>query len=232
MWKQLLKLSVAWLCFGVLQAQASPIYLNIDNISVEVGEGTTAITSNNTFDSGATIDKVIDAQTATSTETHTQSSHIWYSGGGLELVFDFGQEYDLTTLHFWNYNGEDYDVDNIDFTFFDSSNNQVGTLSILPELGSTPAILAEDILLEAPLNVQSVIAFFTGTNNEVDFQNVGFTATLSTDRCIQNPDDETCVNNEQEPEPNIVVVPEPNSMFLISLGMLGIVLNRRKYKHQ
>tara|TARA_R110000787_G_scaffold207467_1_gene317498 strand:+ start:659 stop:1294 length:636 start_codon:yes stop_codon:yes gene_type:complete len=205
--------------FCAFQSNASPIYLNTDNISVQVGAGTTATTSNNTFNSGATIDKVIDAPTAASSEIHSQSTHIWFSGGGLELLFDFGQQYDLTTLHFWNYNGESFDVDNIDFTFFDDGNNQVGMLSILPDLGTTPNIFAQDIPLVAPLNVQFVTAFLTGSNDQVDFQNIGFTATLSTDRCIGNPNDPICVTNS---------VPEPSSIVLLGLGVLGVGLSRRK----
>ncbi|MAZ69458.1 PEP-CTERM sorting domain-containing protein [Porticoccus sp.] len=219
MWNSKFCLSLLFMSFCAFQSNASPIYLNTDNISVQVGAGTTATTSNNTFNSGATIDKVIDAPTAASSEIHSQSTHIWFSGGGLELLFDFGQQYDLTTLHFWNYNGESFDVDNIDFTFFDDGNNQVGMLSILPDLGTTPNIFAQDIPLVAPLNVQFVTAFLTGSNDQVDFQNIGFTATLSTDRCIGNPNDPICVTNS---------VPEPSSIVLLGLGVLGVGLSRRK----
>ena len=219
MWNSKFCLSLLFMSFCAFQSNASPIYLNTDNISVQVGAGTTATTSTNTFNSGATIDKVIDAPTAASSEIHSQSTHIWFSGGGLELLFDFGQQYDLTTLHFWNYNGESFDVDNIDFTFFDDGNNQVGMLSILPDLGTTPNIFAQDIPLVAPLNVQFVTAFLTGSNDQVDFQNIGFTATLSTDRCIGNPNDPICVTNS---------VPEPSSIVLLGLGGLGVGLSRRK----
>lgn len=81
-------------------AFAAPVYLNESLINVSVGPGTTATTSNNTFASGETINKVIDAPTADAEEIHSQQSHIWYSGGGLELLFDFKKEYDITTLHF------------------------------------------------------------------------------------------------------------------------------------
>ena len=125
--------------------KATPIYLNIDNITVEVGAGTTATTSNNTFANGNTIDKVIDAPTADALEFHNQNTHVWFTGGGLELIFDFQKQYDLSVLHFWNYTGESFDVDQIDFTFFDDSNTQVGALTVNPALGSSSGISAQDL---------------------------------------------------------------------------------------
>ena len=201
----------ARLCVG------APIYLNESNISVSVGAGTTATTSNNTFSGGATINKVIDAPSATALEFHNQSTHIWYSGGGLELLFDFGQQYDLTTLHFWNYTSENFDVDSIDFTFFDGGNSQVGMLSLEPALGSSPGISAQDIVLAAPLNVQFVTAFLSGTNGQIDFQNIGFTASLSTDRCEQNPQDPVCQST-----PPAAQVPEPSTLSLLALGLMAL----------
>ncbi|GAA3554777.1 PEP-CTERM sorting domain-containing protein [Marinobacter xestospongiae] len=166
-----------------MSALAAPIYLNESNISVSVGQGTSAGSFNNTFSNGNTIQKVIDAPNADAAEFHNQGTHIWFTadaiGGGLELLFDFGTEYDLNTLHFWNYTAESYDVDNISFSFFDSSNSAVGSLSVSPDLGSSPGIYAQDIALSAPLNVQYVTAFLTGSNRQVDFQNIGFTAELS-----------------------------------------------------
>lgn len=194
----------------VSAAAAAPIYLNESLISVSVGAGTTATTSNNTFDGGRTINKVIDAPSADAEEFHDQSTHIWFSGGGLELLFDFNQEFDISTLHFWNFTGEGFDVDNIDFTFFDSSTTQVGSLSIMPALGSSPGIKAQDIPLAAPLNVQFVTAFLTGSNGQVDFQNIGFTAEVST------------------PQPPSAV-PLPAGLPLLLSGLLGVgFLARRK----
>lgn len=153
-------------------------------ITLAVGSGTSPGSFNNTFNSGQTITKVIDAPTAVADEFHSQTTHIWYTassvGGGLELLFDFTQEYDISILHFWNYTTESYDVDNVDFSFFNQSNSLVGALSIQPALGSSPGIKAEDIVLAAPLNVQYVTAFLTGSNGQVDFQNIGFTAEVST----------------------------------------------------
>ncbi len=208
------------LCAGIFSlglvsfVEAAPVYLNNTNISVSVGAGTSPGSFNNTFSGGNTIDKVINAPSATATEFHNQNTHIWYTadsiGGGLELLFDFGQEFDINTLHFWNFTGENFDVDNIDFTFFNSSNTQVGTLGIQPALGSSPGILAQDIVLAAPLNVQFVTAFLTGDNRQVDFQNIGFTAEVST------------------PRPN--PVSEPGLISLLTFGLLGMLVSRRKLR--
>ncbi|PIE38477.1 MAG: PEP-CTERM sorting domain-containing protein [Gammaproteobacteria bacterium] len=191
-------------------ALAAPVYLNESNITVSVGAGTSPGTFNNTFANGQTINKVIDAPSADAVEYHNQTTHIWYTaddiGGGLELLFDFGTEYDITMLHFWNYTGESYDVDNIAFSFFDSSNTLVGSLSVNPALGSNGGILAEDIVLAAPLNVQFVTAFLTGDNGEVDFQNMGFTADLSTNTSV----------------------PEPMSIGLLLIGLMGLLVTPRQ----
>lgn len=180
---------------------AAPVYLNTNNISVSVGSTTSPGSFNNTFNNGNTIDKVIDAPSSDAEEFHNQTTHIWFTadsiGGGLELVFDFGQSYDISTLHFWNYTGEGFDVDNIDFTFFDQNNSQIGSLSVQPAPGSSPGILSEDINLAAPINVQFVKAFLTGSNREVDFQNIGFTAEVSQ-------------------------VPAPAAFWLFSTGLLGM----------
>lgn len=197
-------------------AYAVPVYLNESLINVSVGSGTTATSANNTFNGGQTINKVIDAPSATAEEFHNQTTHIWYSGGGLELLFDFNQEYDISTLHFWNYTGEGFDVDNIDFNFFDASSTEVGSLSIMPALGSSPGIKAEDIPLAAPLNVQFVSAFLTGSNNQVDFQNIGFTAQVSSPTPTPTPTPPT-------------VIPLPAGLPLMLTGLLGIgVLTLRK----
>ncbi|TWT78077.1 hypothetical protein Pla123a_08660 [Posidoniimonas polymericola] len=167
----------------VASAAAAPVYLNQDNMTVVVGPGTSSGTFHNTFNSGATITKVIDAPSADAEEFHDQSTHIWFTaddvGGGLELVFEFDASYDIDTLHFWNYTSEGYDVDNVDFFFFNAGGAQVGALSVQPDLGSSGGIEAQDIALAAPLNVKSVTAFLTGSNREVDFQNIGFSAELS-----------------------------------------------------
>ena len=184
-------------------------------IEVSVGAGTSPGTFNNTFLNGQTINKVIDAPSADAEEFHNQITHIWFTadsiGGGLELEFDFKQEYDISTLHFWNYTGEDFDVDNVDFAFFDASSVQVGSLSIMPALGTLPGIKAEDIALAAPLNVQYVTAFLTGTNRAVDFQNIGFTAEVSTPK-----------------PPSTVPLPSGLTLALTGLMAVGFLARRRR----
>lgn len=193
------------------------VYLWQDTpISVTVGSNTSPGTFHNTFANGQTINKVIDAPTADALEFHNQTTHIWYTadeaGGGLELLFDFQQEYDISTLHFWNYDGEAYDVDNIEFTFFNAANVLVGSLSVAPALGTSPAQTSEEIYLAAPLNVRYVTAFLTGSNREVDFQNMGFTAEVSV--------------------PNPGGVPEPATwaMMILGLGAAGAQTRRRNHK--
>lgn len=191
------------------------IYLNKDLIAVQVGPGTSPGTFNNSFNGGQTIDKVIDAPTADASEIHSQTTHIWYTadqvGGGLELLFDFRQEYDISTLHFWNYDSEGYDVDDIAFTFFNAQKVEVGSLSVTPDLGASPAIFAQDIVLAAPLNVRYVTAFLSGSNRQVDFQNIGFTA-------------EASVPNPGNP------VPEPAAwaMMISGFGLAGGAARRRR----
>lgn len=203
--------SILLASFGLTGAvQAQTAYLNSDNISVAVGAGTSAGSFNNTFDNGATIQKVIDAPSAGAAEFHNQQTHIWFTanniGGGLELIFDFQVAYDIQTLHFWNYDGEGFDVDNVDFKFFNSASQQIGSISVQPALGSSPAIFAQDIQLAAPLNVRFATAFLTGSNRQVDFQNIGFTAVVS--------------------------VPEPSALALLSLGLLPIIYaSRRRQSH-
>ena len=84
--------------------------MNQANIDVVVGTGTSAGHCNNTFNGGQTLTKEFDAPTADAAEFHNQTTHIGYTadntGGGLELRFDFGVEYDINTLHFCNYAAE------------------------------------------------------------------------------------------------------------------------------
>lgn len=215
-----MKYALFYSCLGLLTlggaAGAAPVYLNVDNISVSVGAGTGAGSSNNTFTRGFGIEKVIDAPSAVATEVHSQDTHIWYSFAdptdGLELIFDFGVSYDITTLHFWNYDGESFDVDNVDFSFYDSVGSLIGTQSLSPALGAPGSIAAEDINLVSPLNTRSVTAFLTGTNGEVDFQNIGFTANVS---------DPTL-------DPSVSPIPLPASGLMLLGGLAGFGALRKK----
>jgi hypothetical protein len=191
-------------------AQAAPVYLNFSNISVALGPTMAAEPFANRT-TAASLASIIDAPTAASSEFHNQSTHVWVSGGSLELVFDFGAEYDLSELHFWNYHSEGFDVDNIAFTFYNASMALVGTLNAQPLLGGSASsdatpIFAEDYALSFPSNVRYVNAVLTGSNQQVDFNNIGFTAELS------------------EPQP----VPEPASLLLLGVGLTGLAAARRR----
>ena len=203
--------SAALMLLGITMASgsmAASSYLNQSNITVALGAGTSPGSFNNTFNNGATINKVIDAPSAVAEEFHDQVTHIWFTadqvGGGLELKFDFGAQYDINTLHFWNYTSEDYDVDDISFTFFNAGNSEVGTRSLSPALGSSPGIRAQDITLAAPLNVRYVTVFLSGSNRQVDFQNIGFTAGVS------------------------APIPEPARWALMGMGLLGVLAFRQR----
>jgi hypothetical protein len=207
-------------------ASAAPVYLNDQNITVALGVSHAAqVIANPTFGPfqnvslAQSLANIIDAPSATAGELHNQQTHVWVSGGHLELDFDFGVEYDLSTLHFWNYHSEGFDVDDIDFTFYDGSFNQVGLLNVQPLLGNATGsdndpIFAEDYALNFPSNVRYVNAWLTGSNNQVDFNNIGFTAVLS------DPDP------DPDPDPN--PVPEPATLALLGLGLAGLGLMRRR----
>ena len=198
---------------------AYAVYLNDANITVALGPSMSAEPFANRA-TAPSLASIIDADTAASSELHNQSTHVWVSGGPLELVFDFQLEYDLTTLHFWNYHTEGFDVDNINFNFYDASNALVGSLlNVVPALGgggsdSIP-IFAQDYLLSFPSRVRYVNALLTGSNGQVDFNNIGFTGT----RSDPNPD----------PDPG-VTVSEPGTLALVSLGLLGGLAARRRRK--
>ncbi|HYC56660.1 MAG TPA: myxococcus cysteine-rich repeat containing protein [Candidatus Binatia bacterium] len=167
-------------------AHAAPAYLNDQNMTVALGESMAAEPFANQT-TAVSLANVIDAPTAASPEDHiSPTTHVWVSGGPLELDFDLLVEYDLTTLHIWNYHTENFDVDDIDFTFFDSSMALVGTLlDVEPALGGNGGnpIFAENIPLSFPSKVRYVNAVLTGSNAEVDFNNLGFTGEISNPNC-------------------------------------------------
>jgi hypothetical protein len=205
-------------------AQAATVYLNQDNISVSLGSNTTVGGSfNNTVSAGGFVDiddaltKVIDAPSADASEDHTQVTHIWWTapgvGGKLELVFDFGISYDITTLHFWNYAFDDFSVDLAEFSFFNSIGGLIGSQNINPApSGSEANITAQDYALVSPLNVRTVSVLLSGTNGQVDFQNIGFTANVS----------------DPDLDPDVNVVPLPAGLVLLLTGLAGMALVRRQ----
>ena len=204
MWKFIAACTAA-LCISIPSAQA--IYLNNTNISVALG----ASMAPEPFANQTTVislANVIDAPTAASPEDHiSPTTHVWVSGGTLELDFDFAIEYDVATVHFWNYHSESFDVDEVDFQFFDGNNNFVGDLlDVMPALGGAGGnpIFAEDIPVAFPSNVRFVNVVLSGSNDEVDFNNIGFTAQVSTP------------------------VPEPSTLAIVGLGLAGLGFARRK----
>lgn len=113
-------------------------------------------------------------------EEHTQASHVWWSGGDLELVFNFDVDYLVTTIYFWNYFTEQYDVDGIDFAFYDMQGMLQRSFSVLPRMGENAAganannIVAEEIPVEPFAKGSRVVATLNGTNSQIDFQNMVF----------------------------------------------------------
>lgn len=191
-------------------ASAAPVYLNSSNMVVSLGASMAPEPFVNTTTAEA-LSHAIDAPTAASGEIHNSpGTHVWINSAPLELDFDFGKEYDLTSLHFWNYYTEYYDVDNIFFKFFDEGNSQVGTLDFDPDTGTSSPLTAQNYLLNFPSKVRYVNALFTGTNGQVDFNNIGFTGELS------NPS----------------VVPLPASLPLVGSGLalMGFLGWRKKRK--
>ncbi len=134
-----------WLTLGVallagILGSAAPaqadIYLSNPIISVALGPTMPPepFANRTTADSLASI---IDALTATSSELHLQTTHVWVSGSTLEIDFDLSAEYNLSAFHFWNYHTESFDVDDVDLRFFDSSGTFLGTIENLsPALGN------------------------------------------------------------------------------------------------
>ena len=161
---------------------AGVVYLNSNaGVSVALGETMDAEPFANRTTEGS-LASVVDLDTPETADPHTQASHVWVSGGELELDFDLGNDFDLTTMHFWNYNGESYDVDEIDMIFFDSSMNEIGRIDDLaPALGvsSGGGIVAENIPLAFPSGTRHINMFLRGSNSQVDFQNIGFTGSFT-----------------------------------------------------
>ena len=164
---------------------ADEVFLNFTNTSVMLGDLHNG--DSEPFANRTTLDSLIsltDAPSADAEEFHRQSTHVWVSGGMLEVVFEFDNDFDLTQFHFWNYHSESFDVDDVDLVFLDSEMNTIGTMEdISPALGndtgfdSTPT-LAEDFALDFE-GVRYVRATFAGSNDQVDFNNMGFTGSAT-----------------------------------------------------
>lgn len=205
----ILRVGAATVAAGLLAgaAQGEPVYLNEANMSVALGDSMDPDPFQNRG-TAESLASIIDAPSADAGELHNQQTHVWVSGGALELDFDFGIEYDLTTFHFWNYHSEGYDVDEVDLTFYDASMSLVGTIDdVIPALGNATGsdgdpIFAEDIPLDFPSKVQFVNAVLSGSNGQVDFNNMGFTG-------------------------EVTIVPEPASLGA-ALAALSLLSSRRR----
>ena len=121
----------------------------------------------------------IDVEAA---ETHTQSTHVWWKPSPLELVFQFDAEYEIGEVFFWNYFEEYWDVDEIQFSFYDLSDNKVGVTTVYPRMGENADgqhandVVAEQIIFPAVYNASKIEAILKSTNGEIDFQNFVFRA--------------------------------------------------------
>ncbi len=160
-------------------SSAFALYLNDTNISVTLGNTMPAepFMSRSTTDSLASI---IDAESATSSERYIQGkTNVTLSNASLELDFDLGISHELIThFHFWNFNGETFDVDQISLNFSDQNNSLINSTPIVltPTFAPPgPLIFAEDFDISVS-DARYVNALLTGTNGQVSFLNIGFTA--------------------------------------------------------
>ena len=166
-------------------AGAQSVYLNESNMTVSLGGSMMDAEPFANRGAAESLASIIDLPSADAGELHNQQTHVWVSGSTLDLDFDFGIEYDLGVFHFWNYHSEDFDVDEIDLTFYDASMTVVGTLDdVSPALGNSTGfdsdpIFAQSIALDFPSNARYVNAVLSGTNGQVDFNNMGFTGVPS-----------------------------------------------------
>jgi len=168
--------------FFTMNTAAQPIYLNDDaGVTVSLGASMAAepFANRTTQDSLASI---INLDSASDVDAHAQSTHVWVSGGHLEVDFDLGDTYDLTTMHFWNYYTETYDVDNIDMIFYNEAGVEIGQpIGLQPQISGGNPVVAEHIAVAFPPGVRFINMTLSGTNGQVDFQNLGFTGMLAPD---------------------------------------------------
>lgn len=164
------------------------IQLCSDNIPVTVSVGPNSNPSGGFVNvpTQQSLANVIDCLALDQGEQHNQQSHVWWNPGPLELLFDFdGTEYDLQAVYFWNYFGEQFDVDQIDFQFFNANNELVNTQTVLPRRGQNAQgnndndIVAERLDLTPAVRASFVAALVIGTNGEIDFQNFVFVGTAA-----------------------------------------------------
>jgi hypothetical protein len=149
---------------GVLDAcDTGAVYLKAPDISVTL-EQPAALHEGE-------VASIIDAASPTAADPHSDATHVWAKGVTV-LLFDLQGNYQLETIHFWNYTAEGFDVDSIEFEFLNSAEELISEITVAPQT-SFERILAEDFPVEVS-GVRYVRARLTATNNEVEFQNIGF----------------------------------------------------------
>ena len=85
-----------------------------------------------------------------------------------------------TAVYFRNYFDEDFDVDDIQFTFFNDQGAQIATLSYQPSLGMNPdgefANPVVTLLVPLPqiVSAKSVKALLSSNTSTLDFQGLLF----------------------------------------------------------
>lgn len=127
------------------------------------------------LEAGSTPANIIDAASPIAFDRHTNSTHVWAKGDAT-FYFDLQGVYQLQMIHFWNFYAENYDTDSIQFSFYDSAETLLSEITVEPQT-AFENILAEDFRVDVS-GVRYVRAHLTATNNEVEFQNIGFSGVL------------------------------------------------------
>lgn len=130
------------------------------------------------------LDSLMECLDVTMGKKFVGSRHYWWSRSPLELVFDFqGEIYDLQSTYFWNFRDEDYDVDEIILSFFDSQNRLISSQKFFPRRGLNTEgsygadVTPERIVLDPlVLDVAIVKVLLTGYSGQLDFLNLMFGA--------------------------------------------------------
>ncbi len=128
------------------------------------------------LDQNVMIENAINAESATTIEIHTEETHVEAEGvNRMELRFDLRSEYNVTTIHFWNFwdDNSDWNVDEMTFVFFDSANEVIDDIVLVPQNGYED-ISAEDFPVDF-FGVRYIEAEFRSNENRIEFMNIGFT---------------------------------------------------------
>lgn len=151
-------------------ANAASIYLN-DDAGVSVSGALT----------GGFLSNIINADSATEANPHTQATHAFVSGNGaqMDLRFDLGAVYGLQTAHLWNIDEVAFSlwgVTAMQMEFFDDVLTSLGTYDSPPiTSGGDDDPFAEDFDLGGISGVRYVDVLLTGDTSGVDITNFGFT---------------------------------------------------------